>query len=78
MSNSTKMPSDRSIRSALTILKKAGILDIKGVVNLELDCSTTVMSIPIRFLSPKKTRKVPLKIKKVIIPVNNEHLNGDL
>jgi len=62
-----KMPSDRSIRSALTTLKKAGIFNLENhQVNMELADVVTIITIPTRLLSHKKSTKKRLpKTKKV-------------
>lgn len=62
----TKFPSDRSIRSALTTLKKANCLRLEDhPIDLNVEQVCTVIYIPTKFLSPKKTRKVRLKTKKI-------------
>lgn len=61
-----KFPSDRSIRSALTTLKKANCLRLdQHPIDLNVEQVCTVIYIPTKYLSPKKTRKVRLKTKKV-------------
>lgn len=58
-------PSDRSIRGALTVLKKAKYLNVE-VGELKSDILKVSMYIPINLLTPKKSlkKRVP-KVKKV-------------
>ena len=74
------MPSNRSIRSSITILTKAGIFNsdfLSKHINLEVDNVLTVATIPIKLLSPKKSlRKSRLKTNKVNIPIQTGDYNN--
>lgn len=73
----SKIPSDRSIRGALTTLKKAGIINIAPAnIYRDFDTWEVLSKIPTKYLSPKKSLKKRLpKQKKVVNDPNHGLLN---